>query len=61
MIAGDADGSSQVLNTDINEGLSQAGGGQAYSAADADMNGFVLNTDVQLLILVNSGTVQQFE
>jgi hypothetical protein len=61
MIAGDADGSSQILNTDINEGLSQAGGGEAYTTADADMNGFVLNTDVQLLILVNSGTVQQFE
>jgi hypothetical protein len=61
MIAGDADGSSQILNTDITEGLTLAGGGQAYSTADADMNGFVLNSDIQLLILGNSGTVQQFE
>ncbi len=61
MIAGDADGSSQILNTDITEGLTLAGGGEGYSSADADMNGFVLNSDIQLLILGNSGTVQQFE
>ncbi len=61
MIAGDADGSSQILNTDITEALTLAGGGESYSTADADMNGFVLNSDIQLLILANSGTVQQFE
>ncbi|MFC4634688.1 leucine-rich repeat protein [Dokdonia ponticola] len=61
MIAGDADGSSQILNTDITEALTLAGGSEAYSTADADMNGFVLNSDIQLLVLANSGTVQQFE
>jgi len=61
MIAGDADGSSQILNTDITEALGLAGGGEGYSTADADMNGFVLNSDIQLLVLANSGTVQQFE
>ncbi len=61
MIAGDADGSSQILNTDTTEGLTLAGGGEAYSTADADMNGFVLNSDIQILILGNSGSVQQFE
>ncbi len=61
MIAGDADGSSQILNTDITEALTLAGGGESYSTADADMNGFVLNSDIQLLVLSNSGTVQQFE
>ncbi len=61
MIAGDADGSSQILNTDITEALTLAGGGEGYSTADADMNGFVLNSDIQLLVLANSGTVQQFE
>ena len=61
MIAGDADGSSQILNTDITEALTLAGGGEAYSTADADMNGFVLNSDIQLLVLANSGTVQQFD
>ncbi|GGG14467.1 hypothetical protein GCM10011344_13840 [Dokdonia pacifica] len=61
MIAGDADGSSQILNTDITEALSLAGGSEAYSTADADMNGFVLNSDIQLLVLANSGTVQQFD
>jgi len=61
MIAGDADGSSQILNTDITEALSLAGGGESYSNADADMNGFILNSDIQLLVLANSGTVQQFD
>ncbi len=61
MIAGDVDGSSQILNTDIIEALILAGGGQGYSTADADMNGFVLNSDIQLLVLSNSGTVQQFD
>ena len=61
MIAGDADGSSQILNTDITEALTLAGGSEAYSRADADMNGFVLNSDIQLLVLANSGTVQQFD
>jgi hypothetical protein len=61
MIAGDADGSSNILNTDITEALTLSGGGEGYSTADADMNGFVLNSDIQLLVLANSGTVQQFE
>jgi hypothetical protein len=61
MIAGDADGSSQILNTDITEALTLAGGSEAYATADADMNGFVLNSDIQLLVLANSGTVQQFD
>ena len=61
MIAGDADGSSQILNTDITEGLTQAGGGEGYTTADADMNGFVLNSDIQILILGNAVTVKQFE
>ena len=61
MIAGDSDGSGQILNTDTIEGLLLAGGGEGYTTADADMNGFVLNSDIQILILGNSGTVQQFE
>lgn len=59
MYGGDYNGDEQVLNTDI-QSVTPLAGLSGYSPADADMNGTILNTDIQLVILPNTGKGQQF-
>lgn len=60
MYGGDVNTDGRILNTDINNAISNSGSINVYSGADVNMDGNVLNADIALIIQPNAGRIQQF-
>lgn len=60
MYGGDVNTDGRILNTDINNAISNSGSINVYSGADVNMDGNILNTDIALIIQPNAGRIQQF-
>jgi hypothetical protein len=58
LYSGDGNNDGSILNTDIINAL-QASGTSGYLNSDVDMNSFILNNDIQLIIQPNAGKIEQ--
>ncbi|MEP0265939.1 glycosyl hydrolase [Dokdonia sp.] len=58
LYAGDGNTDGSILNTDILNALQQSGA-SGYLSSDVNMDTFILNNDIQLIIQPNAGKIEQ--